>query len=156
MPPFLLWRGMRSVTILRRIAYSRIAGLWSLPHLSGEASGQSPISPQSPHGAGRTANTPQGRVRTFCLHVFAVSGRQRFWCCLFGFSAGTHPPSEGAPNPQRADVSQTRRPRRFTHAKHHSPTRSPTARSLLFVRPECQLCPLGPATTTDHHDDDPN
>ncbi len=31
--------------------------LWSLPHLSGEASGQSPIRPQSPHGAGRTANT---------------------------------------------------------------------------------------------------
>lgn len=28
----------RGVTILRRIAYSRIAGLWSLSHLSGEAS----------------------------------------------------------------------------------------------------------------------
>jgi hypothetical protein len=50
------------VTVLRRIAYSRIAGLWSLPHLTGEASGQSPIRPQSPHGAGRTANTRQDEM----------------------------------------------------------------------------------------------
>ena len=31
---------------------------------------------------------PQGRVRTFCVNVFAVSERQRFWRCLFRFSAG--------------------------------------------------------------------
>ena len=27
-----------------------------------------------------------GRVRSFCVHVFAASKRQRFWRCLFGLS----------------------------------------------------------------------
>ncbi len=54
---------------------------------SGEASPTSPIGPLWSHGVTRTANTPQGRVRSFRVHVFAVSRRQRSWRCLFGFSA---------------------------------------------------------------------
>ena len=52
------------MTILRRIAYLRLAELWSLPHLTGEASPTSPIGPLWSHGVTRTANTPQGRVRS--------------------------------------------------------------------------------------------
>ncbi len=65
--------------------------LWNLPHSSGEASSSSPIRPQSVYGAGTSANTPHGRVRSSCVHVFAVSRRQRFWRRLFGFSAVVRP-----------------------------------------------------------------
>ncbi len=47
------------MTILRRIAYLRLAELWSLPHLTGEASPTSPIGSLWSHGVTRTANTPQ-------------------------------------------------------------------------------------------------
>ncbi len=46
------------MTILRRIAYLRLAELWSLPHLTGEASPTSPIGSLWSHGVTRTANTP--------------------------------------------------------------------------------------------------
>ena len=72
-------------------ALSPTLALWSLPHLSGEASPKSHIRSLPSHGTTRSANTPQGRVRTFCVHVFAVSERQRFWRCLFRFSAVVSP-----------------------------------------------------------------
>ena len=53
------------MTILRRIAYLRLAELWSLPHLSGEASPTSPIGSLWSHGVTRTANTPQVGVHRF-------------------------------------------------------------------------------------------
>ena len=53
------------MTILRRIAYLRLAELWSLPHLTGEASPTSPIGSLWSHGVTRTANTPQVGVHRF-------------------------------------------------------------------------------------------
>ena len=67
--------------------------LWSLSHLSGEASGQSPIRPQSPRGAGTTANTPPRRVRSFGKAALLALPFQVFGG-LCGLSPGALPQIE--------------------------------------------------------------
>ncbi len=86
------------MTILRRIAYLRLAELWSLPHLSGEASPTSPIGSLWSHGTTRTANTPHGRVRSFEKAALLALPSQVFGGCAA--SSGLGSPCSGVrPSP---------------------------------------------------------